>query len=97
MPPTMMGRPFLSCVASHSRVMVPELPGMVTRSAACAPPAPTQGAQARNMAAVAGLLEGSRGPGREPAGDWRGGAEEAGPLKLPTPIWDMLARNSDLC
>src|SRR6266508_572275 len=50
--PTMRGRPLLSCVACQSRVMVPELPAMVVRSA-CAGPAPSQRQQTSSAAAVA--------------------------------------------
>src|SRR6266481_8712625 len=50
--PTMRGRPLLSCVACQSRVMVPELPTMVVRSA-CAGPAPSQRQEASSAAAVA--------------------------------------------
>src|ERR1700687_3501391 len=50
--PTMRGRPLLSWVACQSRVMVPELPAMVVRSA-CAGPAPSHRQQASSVAAIA--------------------------------------------
>src|SRR5215510_12117628 len=60
MRPTMSGRPFLSFVASHSSVMVPELPGMVMRSA-CATPgqrtAPSRSA-AKSLLAARTLVPG---------------------------------------
>src|SRR6266545_5534927 len=49
--PTMRGRPLLSCVACQSRVMVPELPAIVVRSA-CAGPAPSQRLETSSAAAV---------------------------------------------
>src|SRR5215472_8179871 len=55
MRPTMSGRPLLSCVACHSSVMVPELPGMVTRSA-CA-----VSATSSLLAATAALVPGGDG------------------------------------
>src|SRR5215470_14760020 len=71
MRPTMSGRPLLSCVASHSSVMVPELPAMVTRSA-CAVSAPSPRQPARTSAPPSLLATGALVPGRD--GDAIGGA-----------------------
>src|SRR5262249_21890409 len=71
MRPTMSGRPLLSCVASHSSVMVPELPGMVKRSA-CAVSAHSPRQPARRSAPPSLLATGALVPGRD--GDAIGGA-----------------------
>src|SRR5215510_980845 len=77
MRPTMSGRPLPSCVACHSRVMVPELPGMVTRSA-CAVSAPSPRQPARTSAPPSLLATGTLVPGRD--GDAIGGTGGANGL-----------------
>src|SRR5215467_6004646 len=64
MRPAMSGLPLLSCVACHSSVMVPELPGMVTRSA-CAISAPSPRQPARTSAPPSLLTTGALVPGRD--------------------------------
>src|SRR5262252_4453783 len=71
MRPAMSGLPLLSCVACHSSVMVPELPGKVTRSA-CAVSAPSPRQPARTSAPPSLLATGALVPGRD--GDAIGGA-----------------------
>src|SRR5690242_13333753 len=74
MRPTMSGRPLLSLVACQSRVMVPELPAMVTRSA-CAISALSPRQPARTSAPPSLLATRTLVPGGD--GDAIGGAGRA--------------------
>src|SRR5262244_2727517 len=85
MRPTMSGRPLPSCVASHSSVMVPELPGMVTRSA-CAVSVPSPRQPARRSTPPSLLATGALVPGRD--GDAIGGAGRAnGLIEVHVVVW----------
>src|SRR5215475_7390930 len=77
MRPTMSGRPLLSWVASQSSVMVPELPGMVVRSA-CAIAALSPRQPARTSAPASLLATGALVPGGD--GDAIGGPGSANRL-----------------
>src|SRR5262249_26285809 len=77
MRPTRSGRPLVSRVAFPSSVTVPELPGMVTRSA-CAVSAPRPRQPARTSAPPSLLATGALVPGCD--GDAIGGAGGANGL-----------------